>query len=114
MQRGYRSNRAALLLALILMFSLGVGGFILLTTGIARVTGETGNIATVTLTNGLSRQQLWRLPNGVFIAIINLEGEFEIVCKNGERVRMGYVTPMFSTHLVTKDNRGCVRVTRVQ
>ena len=52
-----------------------------------------------------------RLPNGIFITIIGLEGEFEIRCRNGERRNWGYVTPMFSEKIVVKAEGNCVQIT---
>ncbi|MEM6856525.1 MAG: hypothetical protein AAF559_01525 [Pseudomonadota bacterium] len=38
-------------------------------------------------------QQMTRLPWGGFVANTKIEGSIEAVCKDGNRVKSGYVTP---------------------
>ena len=68
--------------------------------GSAVVIDETGGVtsAVVTDTSG-TEQPLYRLWNGYFYVIPNLEGTIEVRCQNGVRKRWGYVTDHMHTRI---------------
>jgi hypothetical protein len=74
------------------------------------VVDETGGVVSAVATNGVSEQPLVRLWSGYFYAIPDLEGHFEIRCRDGSRKSWGYVTGHIDTKLRVIGNRPCQRI----
>jgi hypothetical protein len=62
------------------------------------------------VTNGREEQALLRLPGGLFFAVPRLEGTIEVRCRNGARVRFGYVTGGMQTSVRVSGPVPCARI----
>lgn len=91
-------RRWALALTLLLVgLALIAGALAVL--GTVWIRDPSGQVVRAILTNDREEQALWRLPGGRFAAIPRLEGEVEIICRDGRRDRGGYVSEYFDTSL---------------
>ena len=85
--------------------SLYVGIF-----GSAVVRDGTGEVVSAVITNDREEQVLLRLPGGVFFAVPGMEGVIEMRCRNGAKVRHGYVTGYMHTSVRVTGAVPCARV----
>jgi len=62
--------------------------------GSVLVADPDGQIASAAIVAGNgARQQMHRIPGGMFAAVPRIEGEIEVSCRDGSTARGGYVTP---------------------
>lgn len=82
------------LAAVLLMAGLFVGTLtvMLYAMSVVVVRDPDGQVARAAFVNEQEEQTLWDLPGGLFIGVPGLEGEVEIICRDGRRHRWGYVT----------------------
>ncbi|HKR24828.1 MAG TPA: hypothetical protein VJS15_06180 [Allosphingosinicella sp.] len=87
---GWRTRLAAMLL----MAGLFVGTLTVMLYALSAVwvRDPEGQVIRAAFVNAREAQALWDLPGGLFVGIPRLEGEVEIVCRDGSRHRWGYVT----------------------
>jgi hypothetical protein len=100
---------------LILMIALMMLIFWFRVTGAAIVVDETGLVQEAFITDTRGKyQKIWRLKDGYFYTIPDLEGTFEIRCRGGKIFRHGYVTPHMYQKITVAGDGKCSALKRGQ
>lgn len=79
--------------------------------GSAIVVDDTRGVKSAVVTNnGGSEQKLYKLWDGYFYAIPEIEGVIEVRCAEGAKKQSGYVTGLMHTKVKVVGDRQCERV----
>lgn len=75
--------------------------------GVVMVRDNTGEIVSASFHNGENKQPLVQLPFGFFYGIPEFGGGLQIVCRDGNKKDVGYVTPYHQQSYTFDEGQPC-------